>query len=150
EGEVVPVFVFRGVLVGGQEHGGLRDGVERGEGHAAFEQAHALAQGEVAHAIDEQDVAAVGEDGGCDLVGPVVGVGDAGRAGRDAADHDGGVGVEVLEDVRIDGARVVGAEAVFAAGGVGVLAAEFFGRGVAVDHGVHAAGGDAEEEAGRA
>jgi hypothetical protein len=59
-------------------------------------------------------------------------------------------GKEILEDVGINGGRVVRAEAVLAAGRVGILAAAFARRGVAVDHRVHAAGGDPEKQRGRA
>ena len=146
ESAVVPVFVFRGRGAGGEEDGGLRDGGEGGEGDTALEEADAFLEGEFAHAVDEEVGAAIGEDGGFEFVRPVVEVSDAAETGFDAADHDGDVREEVFEDVGVDGGGVVGAEAVIAAGGVGVFAAAFSGSGVVIDHGVHAAGGDAEEE----
>ncbi len=146
EGAVVPVFVFGGRGACGEEDGGLGDGGEGGEGDPALEEADAFLEGEFAHAVDEEVGAAVGENGGFEFVRPVVEVGDAAETGFDAADHDGDVREEVFEDVGVDGGGVVGAEAVFAAGGVGVFGAAFSGGGVVIDHGVHAAGGDAEEE----
>ena len=73
-------------------------------------------------------------------------MGDAAQRGLDAAEDDGDVGEELLEDLGVDDGGVLGTHVVTPVGAVGILGAQAAGGGVLVDHRVHAAGTDAEEE----
>ena len=76
-------------------------------------------------------------------------MGDAAQRAFDAAEHDRHVAECLAAALRIDDHRAVGARAAFAAGRVAVVVAQAPVGRVAVDHGVHVAAGDAEEQ-GRA
>ena len=84
-----------------------------------------------------------------DLFRPVVVVGDTAQARLDAADDDRHVFVGFPGALAVDQHAAVGSLPAFAAGRVGIVAAHLPVRGVAVDHGVHVAGRDAEEQVGR-
>ena len=77
-------------------------------------------------------------------------MGEAPQRRLDTAEHDGGVGVEPLEDAGVDDGGHVGPRPGPVAGGVGVVGAPAAGGGVVVHHRVHASGADAEEEVGAA
>ena len=62
----------------------------------------------------------------------------------------GTLAVGLARALRVDDHRAVGALAAVAAGRVGVVAAHPPVGGVAIDHRIHVAGGDAEEQARRA
>ena len=95
----------------------------------------------------EQDVGAgVDQDRVADLVLPVVVVGDAAQRRLDAAEHDRHVLVGFLAALAVDQAGTVRPFAGQAAWGVGVVGADLLVGGVAVDHRVHVAGSDAEEQ----
>ena len=66
----------------------------------------------------------------------------------DAAEDDGHVGIELLEDLRIDDGGVFRTHVVTSVGAVGILGAQAAVGGVFVHHRVHAARGDAEEKTG--
>ena len=141
-GRIEPVHV---VVVGHEGHLGQLaqqlgvESVAHGAGHVDDRL--------VAHAVHEQVGPAVDQYRGVERVAPVVVVGQSAQRCLDAADHDGRVRVERLEDARIDGHRAVGAESGLAAGRVGVVAAQAEVGRVVVHHRIHAAGRDAEEEA---
>ena len=80
------------------------------------------------------------------LVLPVVVVRDAAQAGLDAADDHRHVAPGLLAALRVDQRRAVGPPVAGAAGRVGIVAADLAVGGVAVDHRIHVAGGDAEEQ----
>jgi hypothetical protein len=92
----------------------------------------------------------MGQDGAAHLVRPVVVVGDAAQGRLDAADHQRHVGEGFAGALRIDDHGAVGAAVGRGAGRVGVVGADLAVRGVAVDHRIHVAGGDAEEQLGPA
>ena len=100
---------------------------------------------------EQQDVGAgVDQDRMANLVLPVVVVGDAAQRGLDAAEHDRHVLVGFLAALAVDQAGAVRPLARFAAGGISIVRADLLVRGVAVDHRVHVAGRDPEEEVGLA
>jgi hypothetical protein len=74
-------------------------------------------------------------------------VGQAAQRGFDAPDDHRNVGVEALEDLRIDRHGTIGAESRLAAGRVGVVVAQAEVGGVMVDHRVHRAARNAEKQA---
>ncbi len=105
-----------------------------------------LDDGALGIAVQQQVGLAVDEDRAPHLVLPVVVVRDAAQAGLDAADDHRHVAPGLLAALRVDQRRAVGAAAAGAAGRVGVVAADLAVGGVAVDHRIHVAGGDAEEQ----
>ena len=102
----------------------------------------------LAVAIDQQVGLGVGQHRTPHLVRPVVVVGDAPQAGLDAADHHGHALEGLAAPLGVDQHGAVRTFPALAAGGVGVVAAQPALGGVAVDHGVHVARGDAEEQIG--
>lgn len=147
EGEALPLFVFGEGFLARLSESGLGDGFEAFKGDAFLEEADDLAEGLFAHAVDKEVGVAVDQDGGFDLIGPIVVVSDAPKGGFDPADQYGCFGVELFEDAGVGGGCVVRAKARFTAWCVGVVGAKAFACGVFVDHGVHAASGDTEEKA---
>ncbi len=95
----------------------------------------------------EQDVrVGVDQDRAPHLVLPVVVVRDAPERGLDAAQDNRHVAVGFLAALRVDERTAVRSPATYAAGCVGVVVPHFAVRRVAVDHRIHVAGGDAEEQ----
>ena len=136
--------------------GRLLGGAE-GEGHAPHvaEVFHRAARLEAAgdfddrvfaHAIREHIGLCVEQDRFADLVAPVVVMGEAAEGGFDAACDDGDAGVGFAGALAVGEGRAVGAEADSAAGRVGVIVSDFAVSRVMVDHRVHVAGADAEEQ----
>ena len=80
------------------------------------------------------------------LLRPVVKVRDAAQRCLDAADDDRHVAVGLARALRVHDHRAIGPLAALAAGRVGIVAAHAPVGGVAIDHRVHVAGGDAEEQ----
>jgi len=70
------------------------------------------------------------------------------QGGFDAPDDDGRVGVELLQNARVDGGSSVGTHPTSPIGSVGVVGSATLGGSVVVDHGVHATGRDAKKEIG--
>ena len=101
-------------------------------------------------AVQQQVGAAVQQDGAAHLVAPVIVVGDTPQAGLDTADHQGHVAIGLPQPLAVDDHCPVGAFVALVAGGVGIVVAPFAVGGVAVDHGVHIAGSDAEKQVGPA
>ncbi|MCY1393597.1 hypothetical protein D9M71_84970 [compost metagenome] len=81
-----------------------------------------------------------------DLVLPVVVVGDAAQGCLDTAKHDRYMLVGFLAALAVDQAGTVRALAGQAARGIGVVGTDLLVGGVAVDHRVHVAGRDTEEQ----
>ena len=77
-------------------------------------------------------------------------MGDAAQAGFDAAYHHAHAGIGFAAALGVDGDGAVRALVGRGVRGVGVVRARAAVRGVAVDHRVHIAGGDAEEQIGLA
>ena len=100
----------------------------------------------LAHAVGDEVGIAVAEDAGAEAFLPVVVVHHAPQTCLYAAEHDGDVGEELPKYVRIDDGRVLGTQVVSSVGAVGVFASESACSRVLVDHRVHAAWRDAEEE----
>ncbi|MNN19949.1 hypothetical protein D3C81_1332070 [compost metagenome] len=95
----------------------------------------------------EQDVGAgVDQDRVAYTVLPVVVVGDAAQGRFDAAEHDRHVLVGFLAALAVDQAGAVRTLAGQATRRVRVVGTDFLVRCVAVDHGVHVAGRDTEEQ----
>ena len=168
DGEVLAegAVVARALLVGVQTDRG--PGVEAVDIAAVREEGHlpdlaeqlgvvAVAHGtghllhdSLAHAVDQKVGAAVGEDRRHHRVAPVVVVGQPAQRSLDAAGDHGRVGKEPLEDPRVDRDGAVGAETRLAARRVGVVVAQAQVGRVVVDHRVHRAARDAEEQTRRA
>ena len=95
----------------------------------------------------QQDIGAgVDQDRVAHAVLPVVIVGDAAQGRFDAAEYDRHVLVGFLATLAVHQAGAVRTFAGHAAWGVGVVGTDFLVGGVAVDHRVHVAGRDAEEQ----
>ena len=105
-----------------------------------------LDDGTLGVAVQQQVGLAVHQHRAAHLVLPVVVVGDAAQAGLDAAQHDRHLGIGLAAALRIDQRGTVRPLAGHVAGGIGIVAAQPAVGGVAVDHRIHVAGGDAEEQ----
>ena len=105
-----------------------------------------LDDGALGIAVDQQVGLGINEDRAAHLVLPVVVVRDAAQARFDATDDHRYVAPGFLAALRVDEGRAVGPGATQATGRVGVVAAYLSIRRVAVDHRIHVAGGDAEEQ----
>ncbi|EXJ16757.1 hypothetical protein D779_3434 [Imhoffiella purpurea] len=100
---------------------------------------------------EQQDVGlGVEQDRAAHLLGPVVEMRDAPQAGLDASQDDACVPVRLARPLRIDGHRAVRPATGLRIRGIGVVRTQTPIGGIAVDHGVHVAGGHAEEEIGPA
>ena len=97
-------------------------------------------------AVQQNVGAGVDQDRVTHAILPVIVVGDAAQGGFDAAEHDRHVLVGFLAALAVDQARAIRTFAGHAAGRVGVVGTDFLVRGVAVDHRVHVARRDAEEQ----
>ncbi len=97
-------------------------------------------------AVQQQVGLAVDQHRAAHLVLPVVVVRDAAQARLDAAEHDRHLVPRFLAALRIHQRAAVGPRAALPARRVGVVAAHLAVRRVAVDHRIHVAGGDAEEQ----
>ena len=95
-------------------------------------------------AEDEQIGLGIGQYRAAHGVGPVVIVGDAAQARLDRADDHRDAGVGLTAALGVHGDRTVGALVGFGMRGIGIVGAQLAVGGVAVDHRVHVAGGDAE------
>ena len=84
------------------------------------------------------------------LLAPVVVVGDAAQRCLDAADHHADAGIGLAAALRVHRHRAIRALVGLGVRGVGVVGARAAIGGVAVDHRVHVAGGDAKEQVGLA
>ena len=80
------------------------------------------------------------------LVRPVVVMRDAAQARLDAADDQRRIGIGLAAALGVDDDRVVGALVRRGVRRVGVGGTDFPVGGIAVDHRIHVAGGDAEEQ----
>ena len=89
---------------------------------------------------------AVDQHGTLDGFRPVVEMRDAAQRSLDAADDDGHILECFARALGIDGDGVIGAPAGFGVGGVGIVRADFLVGRVTVNHRIHVAGGDAEEQ----
>jgi hypothetical protein len=155
----------RGALVGGVQVVGVQDRVVLG--HLAEERdaadvvqvARAFPRGDpVGHlddgalgvAVEQQVGLGVGQDRAADLLGPVVEVGDAAERRLDAAQDDRHVLERLAAALGVDQGAAVGSLAALTARRIGVVAADPAVGRVAVDHRVHVAAGDAEEDPGLA
>ena len=97
-------------------------------------------------AVDQQIGLGIQQDRAAHLVGPVIVMRDAPQRGLDAADDNRYVAISLARPLRVHDHRAVRAPARGAAGGVGIVRADAPVGGVAVDHGIHVAGADAEEQ----
>ena len=96
---------------------------------------------------EEQHVGlGIGQHRAAHLVRPVVVMGDAAQAGLDGADDHRHVRESLAAALGIDDHRAVGPLVRLGVGRVGVVGADLAVGGVAVDHRIHVAGGDAEEQ----
>src|SRR3569623_123958 len=97
-------------------------------------------------AVDQQVGLRIEQHRAPHRVRPVIVVGEAAQARRDAADQDRHGFVGFARTLRINRDGAVGTLAGGAVRRVGVVRADLAVGGVAVDHGVHVAAGDAEEQ----
>ncbi len=77
---------------------------------------------------------------------PVIVVSDTTQAGFDAAQHDRHVFIGFFARLTVNQRRAIRTFAAHVAGGVGIIVTQFAIGGITVDHRVHVAGGDAEEQ----
>ena len=105
-----------------------------------------LADLPLAIAIDEQVRLGIEQDRAPHLLRPVVEVRDAPQRRLDAADHDRHVLEGFARALRVDDHRAIRPLAADALRRVRIIAAHPPVGGVAIDHRVHVAGGDAEEQ----
>ena len=103
----------------------------------------------LAIAVDQQIGLGIEQNRAAHLLRPVVEMRDAAQRCLDAADHDRHVAVGLARALRVDDHRAIGPLAALAAGRVGIVAAHAPVGGVAIDHRIHVAGGDAEEQSRR-
>jgi hypothetical protein len=80
------------------------------------------------------------------LVRPVIIMGNAAQAGFDRADHYVAAGKGFATALRIDDDGMIGPLVRFTVRGISVVGAWLAIGGVAIDHRIHVAGGDAEEQ----
>ena len=73
-------------------------------------------------------------------------MGEPAQRGLDAAQHHRHIGEELLEDARVDDGGIFGAQVVASVGAVGIFGTKAAVGSILIDHRVHAAGSDAEEE----
>ena len=102
--------------------------------------------GLLSHAVDNDVATRIAEDALAHAVLPVVVMGEPAHARLYASEHHGHIGEETFEYLRIDNGGILRAHVVSAVGTIGILGAQTAGSSVLVHHGVHAAGGYAEEE----
>ena len=137
-----------GVVVGhAAEQRDAADGVEIARRLAGGEPVRHLDDGALGIAVEQEVRLGVGQDRAAHLVGPVVVMRDAAQRRLDAAEHDRHVLERLAAALRVDDGAAVRPLAAFAARRVGVVVAQPAVRRVAVDHRVHVAAGDAEEQA---
>ncbi len=125
---------------GAADVGNLRDGLATRQAVCEFD------HGPLRVAVEQNVRMRIDQERAPHVVLPVVVVRDAPERGLDAAEHDRHIAVRFLAALRIHERAAVRAPAADAAGRVGVVVADFAIRRVAVDHRVHVAGRDAEEQ----
>ena len=101
-------------------------------------------------AIQQQVGFGVNQDGAAHLVLPIVVMRNPPQRRFDATDDDWHFGVGFSAPLTVNQHTAVRSLATCAAGRVGVIAADFAVRGVAVDHGIHVASGHAKKQIGLA
>ncbi len=97
-------------------------------------------------AVNQDIGLGIKQDGAADGLGPVVVVSDATQGRLDATDNHRHLLEGLLAALGIDQSRAIRPLAAHIPRGVGVVVAQLFVGGVAVDHGVHVARGHPEEE----
>ncbi len=126
---------------GGAAHvGDLADGI------AARQPLRHLDDGALGVAVEQNVGGGVHQDRTAHLVRPVIVMADAPQRRLDAAQHYRHVLVGFLAALAVDQAGAVGPLAGQATRGVGIVGTYLAVGGVAVDHRVHVAGGDTEEQ----
>ena len=120
-------------------------------GHAGDAFAPAQAMGHFHHrplgiAVDQDVGLGVDQQRGADLILPVIVMGDAPQRRLDTAEDHWHILVRLTAALAIGQAGPIRALAGLAAGGVGIIGADLAVGSVAVDHRVHVAGGDPEEQ----
>ena len=105
-----------------------------------------LADLALAVAVDEQVRLRVQQDGPAHFLRPVVEMGNATEGGFNATYNDGDILERFARTLRVDDDGTVWAFATLASWRVGIVTSDTAIRSVAIDHGVHVAGGDAEEQ----
>src|SRR5260370_3594692 len=100
----------------------------------------------LAVAVDEQVGLGIQQDRAAHLLRPVVEVSDAPKGSFDATNDDWNVLESLTCALRVDNHGAIRSLSALTAGRVCVVASDSAIRGVAIDHGVHVAGRDAEEQ----
>ena len=103
-------------------------------------------QGALGIAVQQQIRFCIQQHRAAHRIRPVVVMGDAAQRGLDAADDDRRVGISFATALAVDDHCAVRALAACIIGRIGVIVAQAPIRGVAVDHRIHIAGGDAKEQ----
>ena len=141
-GQISPAF-FGIVAIA---HRGAADVGDSADVLACRDPCRDLEQRLLAHAVDEDIGRTVDQDRMADAIAPVIVVRKAPQRGFDAADHDRDVGKEPLELASVNRRGVVGPLSRRRVRRVRIARPPFLARGVVVDHRIHVAAGNAEEE----
>ena len=102
-------------------------------------------RGQFAHTIDNHVGPAVAEYRGAQPFLPIVVVGHAAQRSLDAAQHNGHIGEELFENLRIDDGGIFGPHIVASVGAVGIFGAQAAVGRIFIDHRIHHARRNAEE-----
>ncbi len=132
------------------DDGGAANVLHGVDGLAACDAVSHLHQGALGVAVDEDVGLGVDEDGATDGLGPVVVMGDAAQGCLDAADDHRHLFIGLFAALGVDQGGAIRPLAAHIPRGVGIVVAQFFVGGVAVDHGVHVARRHPVEEVGLA
>ena len=119
----------------------ITDRLAIGESSRQFE-SHLLA-----HAVSDHIGPSIAENTGSQLILPVVVMRQSAQRGFDASQHDWHIGEELFEDTGIDDRGIFRTHVVTPIGTIGILRAQATVGCIFVDHRVHTARSDAEEEA---
>ena len=107
-----------------------------------------LDNGALCIAVDQHIGFGVNQHRSPDFLRPVIEMCDASQACFDSADNDGRVAVRLARALAVNDHRAVGTPGGFRVGRIGIVAPQPPVGGVAVDHGIHVSGGDAEQKSG--
>ena len=124
----------------------MGEGVASLDAFALVEQLGYLEGGALAHAIVEEVGGGVGQDAGEELIVPIVVVRQPTHRGFDTGNNDRGIGIELLENARVDIGGTVGAKTCLAARSVGIVVTQTTGGGIVVYHTVHHSAVDSKEK----
>ena len=104
----------------------------------------------LAHAEGKQVCTRIQQNGGADFVFPIIIMGETAERSFQSADHHGNIGIQPLENFRIDNYGAVGTASGLFSRRIGVVAAAFPCGGIVGHHGIQIAGIAHESQTGTA